>query len=245
MSKTPVDILKEKPAAYRLNVGESFIALSIKNANERIAQLNATKEKFMPEYMEKKTFYDQVKAEFMSLQTQMDGIDGEIAQQEGLINVYKNFKKGGAGNQVNGTPVYVASTPMKREEGFVKRIDWIALAAEELRKEGKFMNVNAVYSRIVKRSDVKEHIKLLVTGSDEALLERHNSKRLIEHAVRATEEHAVRATEEHGKPKGKVRSGRKFLGKLILYKEKMGLPEWLDNKTLQPIAAHLQEFMFN
>ena len=124
---------------YVMNLNESMqqrIIKVLKGEGRSIAELAVQVEKLMPEYNEKRNFYESVKRDFDSVQAQMDALKDEIKEAEQIVNVIAHFKEKDSLTKVlKGVKL---STPKQGKQS-PKRIGWLDGEIRILEKENRFL----------------------------------------------------------------------------------------------------------
>lgn len=209
--------------SFILNLNDSMSERIIANAHKEIRHMEGEKQTLMPAYKEKKEFYDLARKEFEEIKEQVDKWDNEIKQQQILIDTMALFRK----NKTKEKVLQVNVPPIKREgTAAPKRIAWLKEAAEVLETELRFMTPHEIYDKIVAKPHIQEAFKLMKSSSNPAGIRRTTTDSIVEHAVKV--------------------AGRKLQSTnpiMTVYKDLIGLCEWVDDKNI-PHPPMMKQFMY-
>jgi hypothetical protein len=206
---------------YVMNLNESMqqrIIKVLKGEGRSIAELAVQVEKLMPEYNEKRNFYESVKRDFDSVQAQMDALKDEIKEAEQIVNVIAHFKEK---DSVTKILKGVKLGTKKEGKQSPKKIGWLDGQRRILEKENRFLSWDELWAGMAKDETIQEAATKTKTGF-------HNAKAA---AFNNLNNHCQAANN----PRGRF---------IIMYKEKYGLTEWLDESGVVRVD-HLKEFMHN
>ena len=204
---------------YALNLDDKSVQLSIKNAKYKIAEIKLLQEKFKPDYDEKRTFYEQVKKEFMVVQEQWNSLEQDIKDQEVLVTAFSKF--------------FHSTNPHKRLQKMLDKKDkpkgadrdmnvsWIDECIKVLTKNGAFMTWNELWANFAENKE-------LVASAG-----KNKTKFMWQKSVAFK-----------GIMKSIERKRIYSASKLGMHQEKIGLSEWLDDNNF-PYPLYLKEFMYH
>jgi len=193
---------------YALNLNSESSALCIQNAKEKIAEIEVLKEKFMPTYEEKKTFFQSVKTEFEAAQREMDGLDESIAKQQIIINAFSVFNSNTSNVKVLRRLDNPDNAPPQSDH--VMNVKWLEEAAVILERNKRFMSFEEIWTEF---------------GKDQSLVDRCNkNKTKFKHMSYAVYSSFVKQVK---RPAG----SRVYNGTARgLWHDKYGLASWLDDQ---------------
>jgi hypothetical protein len=200
-----------------MNCSEGVTETVLKSAYKNIAEINVLIEKFLPGYLEKKKFFEEVQAEFIEQDKQLKSLQHDLDKEKLVVTTFKHFKGLPADNRV----MLGVSAPAT--EGFrsAKKVQWLPYIREVIEKEGKFLSGAEIWEQLSKNEKLK-------ADADQTQTKFKNFKSAVLVNLKI---HALN-------PKVK----NKFVG---MYQDKFGLPEWLDNKGSLINPKFLKEFMYN
>jgi hypothetical protein len=210
--------------AVALNLTDGITERVVKNARQIIAEITKSKEAMRPAYEEKKIFYLQVKKEFDEVEQQWNNLDEEIKSQMVLVDTFVKVRK-----NKEYKVIKVLKEPEKRNgTKAAKRVAWLKEAHEILEKQNKFMTPEEVYCMIIEKPSVKDQLSQMSSFQKNPAGTRFTTTQgFIDHATTAAK---------------RLRTNQNFNTYFLIYNEKIGLPEWLDNNHV-PLAKYMKEFM--
>lgn len=205
-----------------INLAEGMNDRIVLNSEEKIIQLERSKEAMLPTYNEKKDFFDLAQREYNEVKVQMENLDEEIRKQNIIIDTFKNFSK---------HKDRILQTTVEKEKRMgtkaPKRISWLDEACEVLSDTRKFMKPIDVFNAIIVKPHIQEAFKEMKSSKNPAAVKGTTIDNMIDHALKTV----------------KGRYTAMFKPKLTVYKEKLGLPEWMDKDNI-PQPKYMKEFMY-
>lgn len=205
---------------YSLNLDVNSVALSLQNARDKILATKVLQEKFLPEYDEKKKFYESVRVEFASIQSQWDNLELDIKNQEILVNAFTTFTNSKSENKRLQRMIDIKDKPKGPEKDM--NVKWLQECVKVLLVTKIFMSWKELWDEFTK---------------DAALIQRCNKNK--------TQFGHMKGIAIHGIMKhiGRDHRKRQSLQLLVLYNDKIGLPDWVDDNGI-PVQVKIKEFMF-
>jgi hypothetical protein len=203
-----------------LNLSEGMNERIVKNSQDKIHQLEASIERMMPVFMEKKEFYDLAFKEFNDVKVQMENLEGEINKEEIIIATFKTYGKGEVVRQVQEEQRSGTRAP--------KRIAWLDEASDVLAQADRFLEPLEIFESIMAKPHIQDSLKQMKSGSNVTSVRMTTLDSLISHGKKAMS--------------GKYTNI--FKPRVTWYQERLGLPEWTDENSV-PKARYIKEFMYD
>ncbi len=205
--------------SHVVNINDKMQDRIISMANQEIAATKVLIEKLMPEFEAKELQLHMAQEEFDKVNKQISILKGDIERDANIIRTMRHFEDIKADKQLRvvGVEKPTGTTGYKSP----KKMSWLQAASDILNKENRFLTFPELWQIMGNNAELVAIADSTATGFKN--MRNAVSNNLTIHAT---------TDKKHGKSKS-----------VILYKEKFGLPEWLDNKGVV-VPKYLKEFMY-
>jgi len=198
---------------FAQNINPTLQKTVIDNARVIIAQNQALQAKMKPDYDTLEGLYLDAKKEFDNIRIQWEQLDANTLEQENIIRVMQGapIKESPVKKYQTETTADESGAPVKKQN-FVR---WVVETEQVLKRMNHFMSLDELWDEFRKNTDLVNAANQSKTGFE----------RLKLITVVSLKTHANRPENE------KVQDER-TRKRLVEYKDKFGLPEWLNDKGL-------------
>jgi hypothetical protein len=213
---------------YTLNLSGGMTDRIVQNAKDQIIRLESSREELLPLFEEKRLAYEQAQREFNETKGTIDSIDEEIRQQNLILDVLVNFKDNPSPDKrmrIHGEPSETQTGSRRGRTESGERISWQAEALTALKELKQFVPAEDLLDIVLKKPHVQEQVKNMKSGKFPSTLKATTVNNLISHALKVS----------CGEWKGPAAP------KFTLYKELLGLLEWVD-KDNNPVEPYKSQF---
>lgn len=203
-------------------LGEKFYDIQIENAKTMLQILQNEQEAIKPTYIEKKKFYEEVKADFEEIESRYSGFNDRMQEQRQIIESIENFKTNPIALKMirQGTPADHGAPKAHRTT-----INWIDEVSALLETKNQFLYLDEVFDILQKDERLIKLGESTKTGF----------KGLVYQAKRTIHDSAENDYSDN-------KYGRKKL--LCYYKKRLGLYTWLNEEGVPKDPQHMKQFMF-
>lgn len=206
-------------AAHVVNINDKMQNRIIQMANEKISETKVLIEKLMPQFEEKKLQLKMAQDEFDNVSKQIESMRADIERDATIIRTMRHFTDIQSDKELR----VVGYETKPTTEGFKspKKVNWLQAISDILNKENRFMTFPEIWYLLGEDSD-------LVAAANKTGVGFKKSRGSVSGNL-----------QRHAELKGSTRGQY-----VIMYKDKFGLPEWLD-KSGTILPKFLKEFMHN
>lgn len=204
---------------YTLNISESMTERMLQNAKDIVAHLLGKREDLLPLFEEKRRAYEEAQRTFQEVKAQIDAVDEEVRQQNLVVEALTSFKtKDAPGKRLQLHAD--GETPAPEKSKRPRLISWQDEASTVLNETKRFMRADEIFDRIVQKQHIQDALKQMKTGKNLSTMKGVTTDNFIAHALKVS--------------RGEWNA--RFAPTLTLYKELIGLVEWVDKdgKVLEP-----------